>query len=117
MAPHYSNMSVGAYEKKMLEAAQSEGVMETALVRNWWEHPRFLDAVAQRITQALQRFPRPNDVQIIFTAHSLPERILANGDPYPEELKSSAAEVAKRLKLANWRFAYQSAGATSEPWL
>jgi ferrochelatase len=116
MAPHYSSMSVGAYEKKMLEAAQGAG-LETALVRNWWAHPRFLDAVAQRITEALQRFPRPKDVQIIFTAHSLPQRILDVGDPYPEELKNSAAQVAGRLQLPNWRFAYQSAGATSEPWL
>ena len=115
MAPHYSGMSVGAYEKKLLEAAH--GRLETALVRSWWEHPRLLDAVAARVIQALQRFPRPSKVQIIFTAHSLPERILASGDPYPEELKASAAEVARRLRLKDWRFAYQSAGATSEPWL
>lgn len=115
MAPHYSSMSVGAYEKKLLEAAA--GRLETALVRSWWDQPSFLDAVADRITQALQRFPVPADVQVIFTAHSLPQRILAAGDPYPDELKTSAAEVARRLQLAQWRFAFQSAGATSEPWL
>jgi ferrochelatase len=115
MAPHYSGMSVGAYEKKLLEAAH--GRLETALVRSWWEHPRFLEAVAARVIQALQRFARPSKVRIIFTAHSLPERILASGDPYPEELKASAADVARRLRLKDWRLAYQSAGATSEPWL
>lgn len=115
MAPHYSSMSVGAYEKKMLEAAQSR--LDTALVRSWWQHPRFQDAVAERVTQALQRFPKPAAVQVIFTAHSLPERIVAAGDPYPDELKASAAEVAARLRLPEWHFAYQSAGATSEPWL
>jgi ferrochelatase len=115
MAPHYSSMSVGAYEKKLLEAVQ--GRLETALVRSWWEHPRFLDAVADHVTQALQRFPKPAAVQVIFTAHSLPQRILASGDPYPEELKASAAEVARRVRLVAWRFAYQSAGATSDPWL
>jgi ferrochelatase len=73
--------------------------------------------VADRITQALQRFPEPSGVQVIFTAHSLPQRILAAGDPYPDELQASAAEVARRLGLAGWRFAFQSAGATSEPWL
>jgi ferrochelatase len=117
MAPHYSGMSVGAYERKLLEAAQ--GRLETALVRNWWEHPRFLDAVAQRVTQALQRFPKPSTVQVVFTAHSLPQRILTSGDPYPAELDASAAQVAGRMHppLKDWRFAYQSAGGTSEPWL
>ena len=115
MAPHYSGMSVGAYEKKLLEAVQ--GRLETALVRSWWEHPRFLDTVAEHLTQALQRFPKPAVVQVVFTAHSLPQRILASGDPYPEELQASAAEVARRVGLGGWRFAYQSAGATSDTWL
>jgi len=115
MAPHYSAMSVGAYEKKLLEAAQ--GRFETALVRSWGDHPAFLEAVAERIAQALQRFPSPSAVQVIFTAHSLPGRILAAGDPYPDELRASAAAVAQRGGLSDWRFAYQSAGATPEPWL
>jgi ferrochelatase len=117
MAPHYSGMSVGAYENKLLEAAQASEKIETALVRSWWQQPRFLDTVADRVTQALQRFPRPADVAVIFTAHSLPERILQSGDPYPDELQASAAEVARRLRLTGWHFAYQSAGATAEPWL
>jgi ferrochelatase len=115
MAPHYSSMSVGAYEKKLLEAAA--GGLETGLVRSWWDNRHFLDAVADRVTQARQRFPEPADAQVIFTAHSLPQRILAAGDPYPDELRASAEAVARRLKLTDWRFAYQSAGATSEPWL
>ncbi len=115
MAPHYSAMSVGAYEKKLLEAAR--GRFETVLVRSWGDHPAFLEAVADRITQALQRFPNPSVVQVIFTAHSLPERILAAGDPYPDELRASAAAVAQRRGLRDWRVAYQSAGATPDPWL
>jgi len=115
MAPHYSAMSVGAYEKKLLEAAH--GRLETALVRSWGEHPAFLEAVAERVSQALQRFPNPAAVQVIFTAHSLPQRILAAGDPYPDELRASSQAVAQRLRLKDWRFAYQSAGATADPWL
>jgi ferrochelatase len=118
MAPHYSGMSVGAYEKKLLEATQTgEPAVETALVRSWWNNPQFLDAIANRVTQALQRFPRPRDVQVIFTAHSLPERIRENGDPYPDELQASAAAVAQRLRVSEWLLAYQSAGATSDKWL
>ena len=77
MAPHYSGMSVGAYEKKLLEAAHESEPLEVALVRSWWEQPAFLDTMANRVRQALQRFPKPSEVQVIFTAHSLPERILA----------------------------------------
>jgi ferrochelatase len=117
MAPHYSAMSVGAYEKKLREAAEAGGRLETTLVRSWGDHPQFLAAVAERVTQALQRFPSPSEVQVIFTAHSLPQRIVAAGDPYPDELRASAAAVAARRGLKDWRFAYQSAGATADPWL
>ena len=115
LAPHYSAMSVGAYEKQLLEAAA--GRLEPVLVRRWGDHPKFLDAVAARVAQALQRFPTPGAVQVLFTAHSLPERILATGDPYPDELRASAAAVAQRVGLSSWRVAFQSAGATPEPWL
>ncbi len=118
MAPHYSTMSVGAYEKTLLEAAGEGGRrLETALVRSWGDHPQFLAAVAEHVAQALRGFPTPGAVQVLFTAHSLPQRILAAGDPYPDELRASAAAVAARLGLADWRFAFQSAGATPEPWL
>ena len=118
MAPHYSSMSVGAYEKKLLEATQSgDTPVETALVRNWWENPHFVETIAERVRQALQRFPRRRDVQVVFTAHSLPERIREAGDPYPDELAASAAAVANRVGLADWLFAYQSAGATGDKWL
>ena len=115
MAPHYSNMSVGAYEKKLLQAA--DGRLDVSLIRSWWSEPPFLDAVADRITQGLQRFSRPSAVQVVFTAHSLPEKILASADPYPAELTASATAVAARARLKDWRLAYQSAGATAEPWL
>ena len=115
LAPHYSAMSVGAYQKQLLDAAA--GRLETSLVRSWGDHPKFLDLVAERVVQALQRFPSPQAVQVLFTAHSLPERILASGNQYPAELRVSAAAVARRAGLATWHFAFQSAGATSEPWL
>ena len=114
LAPHYSTMSVGAYEKQLLAAA---GRLDTTLVQSWADNPKFLDAVAGRVVQALQRFPSPGAVQVLFTAHSLPERVLASGDPYPAELRTSAAAVARRTGLASWQLAFQSAGATPEPWL
>ena len=115
MAPHYSNMSVGAYEKKLLQAA--DGQLDVTLVRSWWNQPQFLDATASRISEALERFPAGAQVDVVFTAHSLPEKIVASADPYPEELKASAQAVARRAGLEQWQLAYQSAGVTPEPWL
>ncbi|HXH62913.1 MAG TPA: ferrochelatase [Gemmatimonadales bacterium] len=115
MAPHFSTMSIGAYKKK-LDAAVA-GRMEVALVERWGDHPAFLDAVATRLEETLAQFPDRTQVAVIFSAHSLPQRILAAGDAYPTELRASAAAVADRLGLASWRFAYQSAGAVAEPWL
>ena len=115
MAPHYSALSVGAYEKKLLAAV--DGRLDTALVRSWGDHSLFLDAVQEKVAAALGKFSTPNTVEVVFTAHSLPERILATGDPYVAEVTASAAAVAARLQLAHWRVAFQSAGASPEPWL
>src|SRR5258705_13773798 len=101
MAPHYSNMSVGAYEKKLLQAA--DGRLDVTLIRSWWSEGQFLDAVAARVIDALQRIARPSDVQVIFTAHSLPEKILASDDQYPDELNASAREVATTSHLSHGR--------------
>ena len=115
MAPHFSTMSVAAYEKKLRDAAGDR--IEVAMVQRWGNEPKFLDAVAAHVSAARARFPEPERVQVLFTAHSLPQRILAAGDPYPNELRASADAVAQRLGLSGWQFAFQSAGATPEPWL
>src|SRR3989442_3046258 len=94
LAPHYSAMSVGAYEKKLLEAAA--GRLDAARGRGWGDHPKFPAAGAGRVAQALRRFPAPGTVHVLFTAHSLPERILPTGARYPDELRASAAAGARR---------------------
>jgi ferrochelatase len=116
LAPHFSRMSIGAYQKKIDEA---RGPIEVAFVSQWFDHPRFLEAVAGRVRQALDRFPveRRDQVTILFTAHSLPERILADGDPYPAQLAASVAGVMTRLPAQPHEFAFQSAGQSPEPWL
>jgi ferrochelatase len=116
LAPHYSRLSIGAYERALDE---SRGPLEVAMVRQWHDHPRFLDAVAERVRAALERFdPGERDlVPLLFTAHSLPERITAEGDPYVAQLEASVAGVLPRLGRTSARFAFQSAGRTPEPWL
>jgi ferrochelatase len=107
LAPHYSRMSVGEYRER-LEAAVA-GRAELVLIESWHDDPAFLDVVAERV--------RDTDAWVVFTAHSLPERILAGGDPYGEQLLETSRLVAERADLERWSFAFQSASPTGEPWL
>lgn len=120
MAPHYSRMSIGAYMGKLDKALAERG---TAIlvhkVESWNDEPSFIDAIVERIRQALRRFPDEvrDDVPILFTAHSLPSRILDSNDPYPEELRTSVRLVIDKLQPKDHRWAFQSQGASAEPWL
>jgi protoporphyrin/coproporphyrin ferrochelatase len=116
MAPHYSRMSIGAYYKKVDEAAEA---LEIAPIERWNLLPGYLDALAGRVRAALERFPAEvrADVPVIFTAHSLPERIREWNDPYPDELRATVAAVMERLGSQPHTFAFQSAAISNEPWL
>jgi len=107
LAPHYSRLSVGEYRER-LEAAVA-GRAELELVESWHDHEPFLDVLADRV--------RGTDAWVVFTAHSLPARILADGDPYREQLLETSRLVAERAGLDGWSFAFQSASPTGEPWL
>jgi ferrochelatase len=120
MAPHYSRMSVGAYIRKVEEArARSGRDLHISFVRGFHDHPLFLRAVAEKVQAALDRYPAAERaaVAVVFTAHSLPERILQEGDPYQQQFLDSAQRVAARLGLGTWRWAYQSQGSTRDKWL
>jgi len=79
------------------------------LVESWHDHPGFADVVADRV--------RGTDAWVVFTAHSLPQRILDDGDPYRDQLLETSRLVAERAGLERWSFAFQSASPTGEPWL
>lgn len=119
MAPHYSCMSTGVYREAV--ARSMEHVTSPPPVRfveSWHANPGFVSFIARRTRDALERFDAaPSDVEVLFTAHSLPARTVDDGDPYPQELAESAAAVAEAAGLATWRFAYQSAARTGTPWL
>lgn len=121
MAPHYSRMSVGAYMGKLDKALSAAGSnLPVTQVRSWKDEPAFINAVAAKVTAALELHFSDDeraDVPLVFTAHSLPARILESGDQYPEELEASMELVAEQLKPKNYRFAFQSAGSTADPWL
>jgi ferrochelatase len=116
MAPHYSRMSVEAYFKKIEEVNSN---MRVARIAYWHLLPEYLDALVDRVQVALERFP-PSvraSVPVIFTAHSLPERILEWGDPYPHHLRETVEVLMQRLAPRSYEFAYQSAAISPDPWL
>ena len=113
-APHYSFMSIGAYFDKVKEAGSD---IEFAYVDHWHDEPDFIEVLAQRTSNGLARFADEGSVKVIFTAHSLPTRILEQGDPYDVQLSHTAKLVAEKLNLLDWDFCYQSASHSREPWL
>ena len=107
LAPHYSRLSVEGYRERLEDALR--GRAELRFVERWGTHEPYLDVLADRV--------RGFDGHVVFTAHSLPERILDEGDPYRDELLETARLIAERAALGSWSFAFQSASATGEPWL
>ncbi len=120
MAPQQSSLSTGAYRKKVEEARAELGDRTgVTYVGSWHRHPRLIAAVVDNIRKGLLAFPSDvrATVPVLFTAHSLPERIVAMNDPYPEEVKGTVESVTQLLGSQPTYFAYQSQGRSSEPWL
>jgi protoporphyrin/coproporphyrin ferrochelatase len=107
LAPHYSRLSIAGYQARLEEALGDRA--ELVFVESWHDHEPFLDVLADRVAGT--------DAHVVFTAHSLPERILRDGDPYRDQLLETSRLVAERAGLEVWSFAFQSASATGEPWL
>jgi protoporphyrin/coproporphyrin ferrochelatase len=107
LAPHFSRMSVGEYHRQLEEACA--GRVQLTLVASYHAYPPLIELLADRVGET--------DAHVVFTAHSLPERILANSDPYKDQLLATSALVADRASVESWSFAFQSASPTGEPWL
>jgi protoporphyrin/coproporphyrin ferrochelatase len=107
LAPHYSTLSIAGYRERLEDALA--GRAELAFVESWHDHEPFIAVLADRVRGA--------DTHVVFTAHSLPERILAAGDPYRDQLLETSRLVAERAGVERWSFAFQSASQTGEPWL
>lgn len=120
LAPHYSRLSIEGYRTYLEDALEEVAAPpEVHFVENWHLQPEFIEMMSERVTEALAAFPPEarNGVCVVFSAHSLPERIRSWSDPYESQLLASCAAVAVRAGLSGWRFAWQSAGQTGEPWL
>ncbi|MEP6909583.1 MAG: ferrochelatase [Actinomycetota bacterium] len=107
IAPHCSRLSVEGYRERLEQALG--GRADLRFVESWHTHEPYLEALANRV--------RDSDAHVVFTAHSLPARILDEGDPYRDQLLDTARLIAERAGLKAWSFAFQSASPTGEPWL
>lgn len=121
-APHYSRLSVGGYIEAAQKALESlPSPLKMTFIESWHLAPGFVQALATRVKRALQRLgvqdPTQDHLTVLFTAHSLPERILQWNDPYPRQLEETARAVARDVGIKDWRCGWQSAGRTPEPWL
>jgi ferrochelatase len=114
LAPHYSAFSVGQYLDRLVASANPHDIVVHA-IKSWATEPALVDFVATDMRARLADMPEAT--RVLFTAHSLPQRILEAGDPYPSELLATAEAVAAAVGLDNWGVAWQSAGRTPEPWL
>jgi protoporphyrin/coproporphyrin ferrochelatase len=107
LAPHYSRLSIAGYRSQLENALG--GRAELRMIDSWHDFEPFVDVLAERV--------RGTSAHVVFTAHSLPARILAEGDPYQVQLHETARLVAERAGVDDWSFSYQSASPTGEPWL
>jgi protoporphyrin/coproporphyrin ferrochelatase len=107
LAPHYSSISIGGYRDRFEEALA--GRAELTFVESWHDHEPYVELLAERV--------RGTGAHVVFTAHSLPERILAEGDPYRDQLLETSLLVAEQAGITDWSFAFQSESLTGEPWL
>jgi len=107
LAPHYSRLSIGGYRAQLEQALG--GRAELRFIESWHTFEPFIEVLAARV--------RDTTAHVVFTAHSLPARILDQGDPYDEQLRETSRLVAERAALDDWSFSYQSESPTGEPWL
>ena len=119
LAPHESRMIIDDYMRYARDILEGHPNVKAHVIRTWHLNPNYLSALRRRIQDQLVAFGQPGaeHTMVLFTAHSLPEKILATQDPYPARLEETARALAEHLSLPHWRRAYQSAGRTSFPWL
>jgi ferrochelatase len=120
LAPQNSRTSIGLYRKYLMEAAAQVGPgLEVDFVESYHDHPGLIEAFGERAAAALlaAKSEAGGPVPVIFTAHSVPERTIADGDPYERQVQEAAALVARAAGLTEYRVAFQSQGMTAEKWI
>ena len=119
LAPHYSAASVGAYARRLTDAARAHGIDDAETIESWHLLPEYLEFLAKAVVDAQSTLPEgvQRDADVVFTAHSLPEKAVEADDPYADQVRATAESVAALADLFRWSTAWQSAGRTNDTWL
>lgn len=119
LAPHYSTFSVKSYNGRAVEESEKLGGPKIHTIDSWYTEEKFIDYWAGQLKKTFQDIPEAEKDKtiVIFSAHSLPEKILQYGDPYPEQLKETADLIAKKAEIPHYTIGWQSEGNTPEPWI
>lgn len=122
LAPHFSKLSVAKYHGKIADGLEMyHGQIEFEHIDSYHDAPKLIQAFANRVELGLAEWPEAerDQVHVVFSAHSLPTRILKMGDPYDAQLRETARLIAAKAGLPDdrWSWCYQSAGRSPEPWL
>ncbi len=107
LAPHWSRLSIGGYREQLEGAVAGRAAL--VFIDSWHDEPGFIELLAERV--------RGTEAHVVFTAHSLPARILLERDPYEQQLLETSSLIAARAALREWSFSYQSESPSGEPWL
>lgn len=119
LAPHFSTFSVKSYNGRAQEEAEKIGGPSIVSVESWYDEPKFIQYWVDRVKEtfgSMDESEREKAVLIV-SAHSLPEKIIQMGDPYPNQLQETADLIAKDAGIKNYEIAWQSEGNTPDPWL
>lgn len=119
LAPHFSTFSVKSYNERASEEAEKLGGLSITSIESWYTEPKFIGYWVNKIKQIFEQMPQDEkeNSMLIVSAHSLPEKILQSGDPYPNQLRETADLIAEGAGIQHYSVGWQSAGNTPEPWL
>lgn len=119
LAPHFSTFSVKAYNKRAIETAKALGGLTITPVESWYQEPSFITYWVDQIKETFGKIPEDEQEEtvVVFSAHSLPEKIISAGDPYPQQLEETAELISKEANIQHYAIGWQSAGNTPDPWI
>lgn len=119
LAPHFSTFSIQSYNGRAKKEAEKLGSPKIISIDSWYEEPKFIQFWSEQIQKTFDQIPKEEqkNTVVIFSAHSLPEKIIQTGDPYPEQINKTAQLISELVGIKNYNVGWQSAGNTPEPWL
>lgn len=119
LAPHFSTFSVKSYNDRAKQESDKINGPAIIPVESWYQEPKFIQYWVDQLQTTISKMTpeQQEDYVLVVSAHSLPEKILQNGDPYPDQLHETAKLIAESANVKNYAVGWQSAGQTPEPWL